>query len=99
MGVAVGVLLIVLPMAGVHAFGQTTDGATYGSHGFLFGVWHGLLAPYSLITRYLFDNIVMYFTPNTGVGYDLGFLIGVGGSLPVGWLAALISTGMHAFRY
>ena len=84
---------------GVFAFGQSTDGNTYGEHGFFFGIWHGLLAPYSLIARFFIDDTVMYYSPNTGFGYDLGYLLGVGGSIPGGWAAALISAGLHIFKY
>jgi len=59
------------------------------------GIWHGLLAPYSLIARLIVDDIVMYATPNTGWWYDAGFLIGVAGSLPVGWIAAILSGGYY----
>lgn len=89
----------LLPMSQVHAFGQSTDGNTYGAHGFLFGLWHGLLAPWSLIARIFIPNTVMYFSPNTGFGYDLGYLLGAGGSIPAGWLAAIISAGQHIFVY
>ena len=41
------------------------------------------------------SDVVMYAVPNTGWFYDLGFLLGVGGSLPIGWAAAIISTIGH----
>ena len=62
--------------------------------GFLDGVWHGLLAPWTLILR-LFMDIRMYAFPNSGWFYDFGFLIGVAGSLPIGWIAAIIATLVH----
>ena len=58
--------------------------------GFLEGIWHGLLAPYTLILRF-FMNIDMYAASNTGFGYDAGFLIGIVASLPIGWIAVIIS--------
>jgi hypothetical protein len=36
-------------------------------------------------------DIKMYAIPNTGLGYDVGFLLGIIGAIPLGWLATLIS--------
>lgn len=65
----------------------------YGANppGFFTGILHGLLAPYSLIARY-FGDFVMYVTPNAGIAYDAGFLIGVAGAFPIGWLIAILAT-------
>ena len=62
--------------------------------GFFLGLWHGLIAPYTLIFR-LFMSIQMYTVPNSGWFYDCGFLIGVSGSIPLGWLAAIIALITH----
>jgi hypothetical protein len=59
-------------------------------------VWHGLLAPWTLILRFFLD-IKMYAVPNTGWLYDLGFLIGAAFSIPVGWIAAIIALLVHIF--
>jgi len=58
--------------------------------GFWTGVWQGLLAPYTLLLR-LFMDIQMYALPNSGWWYDFGFLLGVAGSIPAGWIAALVA--------
>lgn len=58
--------------------------------GFLMGFWHGVVAPYTLIVRFFID-IKMYAISNAGVTYDLGFLIGLIFSIPVGWMATIIS--------
>ena len=68
----------------------------YEEAGFVSGIWHGLIAPWSLLVRLLsvfsddFD-VGMYAYNNTGWFYDLGFLIGIIGSLPIGWLVAIIA--------
>jgi hypothetical protein len=62
--------------------------------GFFLGIWHGLLAPWTLILR-LFMDIKMYAMPNSGWLYDLGFLIGIVFSLPLGWIAAIIAVVVH----
>ena len=57
---------------------------------FLLGIWHGLLAPWTLLAR-IFTPVQMYACPNPGTPYDLGFIIGVYLSLPLGWAAAIIA--------
>ena len=64
--------------------------------GFFSGIWHGMIAPYTLIFRLFFD-IKMYAVPNTGWFYDLGFWIGITGAIPFGWLAAIIALLAHVF--
>jgi hypothetical protein len=59
--------------------------------GFFTGVYHGLIAPYSLIARLFLPGIDMYAAANVGWVYDLGFLIGILFSVPAGWLFALIA--------
>ena len=75
----------------VEAFVQKYQYSEYNAPGFFSGIWHGLLAPYSLIVRWFVEDIVMYAIPNTGWFYDFGFLIGSIGSFPIGWIAAIIS--------
>lgn len=45
--------------------------------GFLSGIWHGWLAPLSLILGIFNNNIRIYETFNTGWWYDFGFYIAV----------------------
>jgi len=58
--------------------------------GFWMGIWHGLIAPYSLIVR-LFTDVGMYAIPNSGWWYDFGYFLGITGAIPCGWLAAIIA--------
>jgi hypothetical protein len=88
-------LLAVIIMTGCTFAGDSSP-LTQGTPGFLMGVWHGLVAPLSLVIRF-FLNIKMYQVPNSGFTYDLGFLIGIVGAIPIGWLAALISIGFYFF--
>jgi len=44
--------------------------------GFLSGIWHGWIAPFSLIAS-LFTNARIYETNNTGFFYDLGFYMAI----------------------
>ncbi len=88
------VLVFVAPHY-VNAFVQLGQYSTYEPAGFFSGIWHGLLAPWSLIARWFMDSVVMYAIPNTGWFYDFGFLIGEIFSIPIGWLAAIISAIGH----
>ncbi len=51
-------------------------GQTYG---FLYGLWHGIIAPIDLVLMFFRDDIVVYAPNNSGAWYALGFLIGSGG--------------------
>jgi hypothetical protein len=44
-----------------------------------------------------FLDIRMYAVPNSGWWYDAGFLLGIAGSMPLGWIAALIAIAEHVF--
>jgi hypothetical protein len=45
--------------------------------GFFWGVWHGWVAPISLILSLFNDSIRIYETANTGWWYDFGFYISI----------------------
>lgn len=44
---------------------------------FLHGIWHGWIAPISLIVSFFTGSIRLYEPNNTGWTYDLGFYIAV----------------------
>jgi len=81
-------LAVVLMFTGCTFVGDAS--LTGKTPDFLMGIWHGLVAPYTLIIRW-FIHIKMYAIVNTGWTYDAGFLIGLIFSIPVGWLAAIVS--------
>lgn len=58
-----------MPGDGTHA---TDDPA-----GFFWGVWHGWIAPFSLIFGWFDQNIRVYEGINTGWWYDLGFYMAI----------------------
>lgn len=45
--------------------------------GFLMGIFHGFVLPFSFVFSLLSDGIRIYSVPNTGVWYDAGFVIGL----------------------
>lgn len=48
----------------------------YNPPGFLMGALHGLTMGFSFIGSIFMDDIRMYAFPNSGVMYDLGYIIG-----------------------
>lgn len=55
------------------------DGSNHSDNlaGFFWGVWHGWLAPISLIVGFFDRDIRVYEVMNSGWLYDLGFYIAV----------------------
>ena len=45
------------------------------------GIWHGLICPITFLIGLFKPNVRMYETTNSGVLYDLGFLLGASGTL------------------
>ena len=41
------------------------------------GLWHGLIAPVTLVLSFFNENVQMYEVHNNGKEYNLGFLFGV----------------------
>ena len=73
------ILVMVLLMSALFA-GCTPGSGRYDANspaGFLSGVWHGWIAPVSLVIG-LFDNTTRIYEPNnTGWFYDLGYYIAI----------------------
>ena len=81
--------LIVLSMLGACTAGSAEAHHMAQSGGlsqFLLGVWHGLIAPVTLVVE-LVDHVaphalpwtLHFFEKDSGVFYDLGFYLGLGG--------------------
>lgn len=45
--------------------------------GFLWGVWHGFIFPFSWIGSLFNPDIAVYAVPNNGGWYDFGFFLGI----------------------
>ncbi len=68
------ILALVLLTACIPGDGRATPNQPAG---FLWGVWHGWIAPISLILSLFRDGVSIYETANTGFWYDFGFYIAI----------------------
>lgn len=51
---------------------------TGAPYGFLFGLWHGIIAPVSFVASLFLNDVAMYAVNNNGGWYDFGFVLGAG---------------------
>ncbi|RFS17614.1 hypothetical protein [Emticicia sp. C21] len=56
-----------------------SNGYTAHQHGFFYGVIHGLVFPFALISKLFTNEYGLYAENNTGFFYWLGFIIGIFG--------------------
>jgi hypothetical protein len=70
-----GVLFLGVLLCGCFPGGGTSTPSEPA--GFFKGVWHGWIAPVSLIVGIFKDGIRIYEPNNTGWWYDLGFYISI----------------------
>lgn len=74
------ILVILLPVSFFFlscAPGSGDHFSESGPAGFLFGLWHGMIALFTLIVSFFSEAVRMYEINNTGVFYDLGYFIGI----------------------
>ena len=73
-------LFLILVLSTLMLSGCFPGGGTYSPSdraGFFSGVWHGWIAPFSLIIGIFTDGVRIYEPNNTGWWYDLGFYMAV----------------------
>ncbi|MEX0719478.1 MAG: hypothetical protein WD059_02340 [Balneolaceae bacterium] len=51
---------------------------TVETYGFLGGLFHGIIAPFSFIGSLFDEDIAMYAVNNNGAWYNFGFVLGAG---------------------
>jgi hypothetical protein len=73
-GLLLLVAILILMTGCIPGDGSYTSGRPAG---FLWGIWHGWIAPISLIIGIFDQNIRIYESVNTGWWYDLGFYIAI----------------------
>jgi hypothetical protein len=75
-----GILLMCVASSALLLSGCFPGGSAYSPQepaGFFSGVWHGWIAPISLIVGFFKDGIRIYEPNNTGWWYDFGYYIAV----------------------
>ena len=73
------VVVLLLTVALTGCLATQNDVVAMGEKaGFLLGLWHGFIAPVGFIIG-LFSDARVYAVPNSGLWYDLGFMLGIGG--------------------
>jgi len=70
--------LMVLIFTGCADVTSIAECVTDKPAGFLWGLWHGIIAPVSFVGSLFIDDVAMYAVNNTGGWYDFGFVIGAG---------------------
>jgi hypothetical protein len=71
-------LLALLIFTGCADVTPIADCVTDEPAGFLWGLWHGIIAPISFVGSLFIDDVAMYAVNNNGGWYDFGFVIGAG---------------------
>ena len=74
LSILLGITLIIVLTGCVPGDGEATP---KDPAGFFWGIWHGWIAPISLIIGLFQDNVRVYEKINTGWWYDLGFYMAV----------------------
>ncbi|MEI7823948.1 MAG: hypothetical protein WCI01_01525 [Chlorobiaceae bacterium] len=73
----VGMVLLISFVFAVSGCASQIIVDSYEPPGFFMGIIHGLIVPFSFVGSWFSSDIRIYAFPNTGVGYDFGFLIGL----------------------
>jgi len=71
------VMVVVLLLAACGCVPGDGKNSDSNPAGFFTGVWHGWIAPISLIISLFNKNIGIYETYNTGFWYDLGYYMAI----------------------
>lgn len=71
-------LLVLFLISGCAEATPVTDCVEGVPYGFLSGLWHGFIAPFSFVISLFSDNVALYAVNNTGGWYDFGFVLGAG---------------------
>jgi len=69
---------LVLMLSGCADNVNFTQAVMMEQVGFLYGLWHGMIAIIALVWHIFDNDVAVYAIYNTGSWYDFGFLLGVG---------------------
>ena len=73
-------IVVIISVTMISLAGCFPGGAQYTAHrpaGFFSGVWHGWIAPLSLIVAFFNPSVRVYEPSNTGWWYDFGFYMAI----------------------
>lgn len=74
------ILILVMIIFSGCAERVSVDACVSGEpYGFLWGLLHGIMAPFGLIGMLFKDDVTVFATHNNGFWYAFGFLLGSGG--------------------
>jgi hypothetical protein len=71
-------LLVVLSLGSCLAERTSVNTLVDEPAGFLLGLWHGVLLPFSFVISLFKEEVAIYAIHNVGHLYDLGFVLGAG---------------------
>lgn len=74
----VSIVFVLIMFSGCAESVAIDDCVTSDPYGFLGGLWHGIIAPFSFVCSIFLDDVAMYAVNNSGGWYDFGFVIGAG---------------------
>ncbi|GGY20323.1 hypothetical protein [Paludibacterium paludis] len=70
---------VLLVLAGCADHVSFTEAASREPVGFLHGLWHGAILPFSFVISLFDGGTAIYAIYNTGGWYDFGYLLGASG--------------------
>ncbi len=73
-----GMIFFLLVLTGCAEVVPIDPSVTDHTYGFLGGLWHGVIAPFSFVLSLFMDDVAMYAMNNNGGWYDFGFVLGAG---------------------
>ncbi len=74
----VSIVFVLIVFSGCAESVAIDECVTTDPHGFLGGLIHGIIAPFSFVCSIFLDNVAIYAVNNNGGWYDFGFVIGAG---------------------
>lgn len=70
--------IIIILFSGCADSVTFTEASKMEPVGFWYGLWHGMIAPFSWIISLFDSNVAIYAIYNNGGWYDFGFVLGAG---------------------
>lgn len=68
--------LLILLMSGCADSVNFAEAAVREPVGFWYGLWHGIICPFSFIASLFDTDVAIYAIYNNGAWYDFGFVLG-----------------------